>query len=45
MLNLFFIVLALVLFLIAAAGISTGRINPVAAGLACWVASVLVGKL
>jgi len=45
MLNLFLLVLALVLFIIAAAGLSIGRINLVAAGLACWVASVMVGRL
>lgn len=43
MLVLIFMVLALVLFAIAAAGISAGRINLVAAGLTCVVAARLLG--
>lgn len=40
-----FLVLALVLFLIAAAGVSAGKVNLVAAGLAAWVASVLAAHM
>jgi hypothetical protein len=42
MLPLIFLVAALVLFIVAAVGVSAGRVNLAAAGLACWVASVLV---
>lgn len=33
---------ALVCFLIAAFGVNTGRLNLTAAGLACWVLTLLV---
>lgn len=45
MLNLAFLIAALVLFILAAVGVPTGRVNTTAAGLACWVASLLVGHL
>lgn len=35
-------IIALVCFVIAAAGVNTGRLNLTAAGLACWVATFLV---
>jgi hypothetical protein len=44
MLNLIFLIAALVLFIVAAIGVPSGRFNLMAAGLACWVASFLVGK-
>lgn len=44
MLSLVLLIAALVLFIIAAAGVPAGRVNLVAAGLACWVASQLVGR-
>ncbi len=40
-----FLIAALVLFIIAAVGIPSGRVNLTAAGLACWVASLLTGAL
>ena len=36
------IVAALVLFVLAAVNVSSPRLNLTAAGLACWVASLLV---
>ena len=42
MLNLAFLIAALILFILAAAGVSTGRVNTVAAGLACMTAAFLV---
>lgn len=45
MLSLIFLVFALVLFIVAALGVPAGRINLMAAGLACWVASLLVGRM
>ena len=45
MLSLAFLLASLILFIIAAVGVAAGRVNLVAAGLACWVASLLVGKL
>lgn len=44
MLGLILLVAALVCFILAAVGVG-GRINLVAAGLACWVAVQLVGRL
>ena len=44
MFNLIFLVAALVLFILAAVGINTGRVNTVAAGLACLTAAFLIGK-
>jgi hypothetical protein len=40
-LNLVLIVAAFICFVIAAIGVPSGRINLVAAGLACWVASLI----
>ena len=45
MISLAFLIAALVLFIIAAIGVPAGRYNLIAAGLACWVASLLVGRL
>lgn len=39
------LIAALVLFVLAALGIPAGRINLTAAGLACAVASMLVGRI
>lgn len=40
-----FIVLAFLLFVIAAIGVAAGRVNLIAAGLACWVLSTFVGRI
>lgn len=40
-----FLIAALVLFIVAALGVPAGKINLVAAGLACWAASALVSAL
>jgi hypothetical protein len=45
MIPLVFLVAALVLFIIHAVGVPAGRINLMAAGLACYIASLLVGHL
>jgi hypothetical protein len=45
MISLAFLIAALVLFIIAALGVPTGRYNLIAVGLACYVASLLVGRL
>lgn len=37
-LSLFLLVAGLVLFIVAACGVASGRINLIAAGLACWLA-------
>lgn len=44
MITMVLLIAALVLFVIAAFPVSS-RVNLVAAGLACWVASLLVGHL
>lgn len=44
MVGMAFLIAALVLFILAAVGIGPGRFNLVAAGLACYVASGLVGR-
>ncbi|HSJ40320.1 MAG TPA: hypothetical protein VK955_04630 [Xanthobacteraceae bacterium] len=44
MLSLIFLVAALVLFIVAAIGVPAGRFNLAAAGLACYVASLLVTR-
>lgn len=44
MLTLILLVLAFVLFLLAAISVPSGRVNLVAAGLACWVLSVMLGS-
>lgn len=38
-------IVALILFILAAVGVASARINLVAAGLACWVAAVIVAGL
>lgn len=45
MLSIICLVAALVLFILAAVNVPFPRINLVAAGLALWVVSILVGKL
>lgn len=45
MISLAFLIAALVLFILGAVGVPSGRINIVAAGLACWVASQLLGRM
>lgn len=45
MLALILLLAAFILFVLAAAGVSGGRINIVAAGLACGTASLLVPLL
>jgi hypothetical protein len=45
MLALIFLVAALVLAVIAAIGVPSGRVNLIAASLACYYASLLVGRL
>lgn len=45
MISLAFLIAALVLFIIAAIGVGAGRFNLMAAGLACWVVSLLIGKV
>lgn len=45
MLSLAFVIAALVLFIVAGLGVPAGRLNLVALGLACWVVSLLVGKV
>jgi hypothetical protein len=44
MITLALLIAALILFILAACGVG-GRINLLAAGLACWVATQLVGRL
>ena len=39
-----FLIAALVLFVLAAVGVGTGRFNLTAAGLACTVAAQLLGR-
>jgi hypothetical protein len=44
MITMILLVFALVLFTVAAIGLSAGRINLIAAGLACWaLAQLLTG--
>lgn len=45
MITVILLVLALVCFLIGAAGVAIGRVNPVALGLAIWVSTHLLGAL
>jgi hypothetical protein len=45
MLAIAFLIAALILFILAAIAVPVPRINLMAAGLACWVASALVGHL
>ena len=42
-LNLIFLVTALVLFILAAIGVPSGRYNLIAAGLAFWIATIIPG--
>jgi hypothetical protein len=44
MLALGLLIAALILFIIAAVNVPVPRVNLVAAGLACWTASLLVGR-
>lgn len=44
-LQLILLVFAFVLFVCSAIGVPSGRVNLMAAGLACWVASTFVGSL
>jgi hypothetical protein len=43
--TLILMVLAFVLFLVASAGVASGRINLIAAGLACWVLALILGGI
>ena len=45
MIAIAFLIAALVLFVIAALGVASGRYNLVAAGLACLAISMLTGRL
>ena len=38
-------IVAFILFVLAAIGVPAGRINLIAAGLACWVLSTFAGTL
>ena len=40
----FFLILALVIFLVASAGVPAGRVNLIAAGLAAWVAGMVLAQ-
>lgn len=44
MISLILLVFAFVLFVVAACGVSHPRINLLAAGLACWVLSVILSN-
>jgi hypothetical protein len=44
MIALILIIAAFLLFLIAALGVGGSRFNLVAAGLACWVLSTIIGS-
>ena len=37
------LIVALICFVLAAVGVAVSRLNLIALGLACWVASVLAG--
>jgi hypothetical protein len=39
------VIAAFILFILAAVGVPAGRYSLLAAGLACWVLSQLVGRL
>ena len=41
--SLVFLISALILFIVAAVGLAAGRVNLIAAGLACWIAAELAG--
>jgi len=40
--HLILMVAALVLFILGAIGVPSGRVNLISAGLACWVAALLL---
>jgi len=40
-----FLITAVVLFVLAAIGVPSGRVNLIAAGLACWALSTFVTRL
>lgn len=42
--TLAFLIASLVLFILAGIGVNSGRVNLIGAGLACYVASLLVGR-
>ena len=42
--QLFLLIAALVLFILGAIGVPSGRYNLMSAGLACWVATLLIPK-
>jgi|GEM_PF-2714111 len=42
MIDTVLLIVAFILFVVGAAGVSVGRINAVAAGLACWVLTLLI---
>ena len=44
MLSTILLVIAFVLFAVSAAGITLPRVGLQSAGLACWVASILIGS-
>jgi hypothetical protein len=43
--SLVLLIVALVLFILAAVGVTSGRFNLMAAGLACYVAASLLGRV
>lgn len=45
MIGTILLVFAFVLFIIAAIGVTPPRYNLIAAGLACWVAALLFGRI
>lgn len=45
MIGLVFLIAALVLFILAAIPINTGRVNTIAAGLACLTAAMLAPRI
>ena len=45
MISLVLLIFAFVLLVVAALGVAAGRFNLVAAGLACWVASLISSQL
>lgn len=45
MITTMLLIAAFVLFVLSAIGIPAGRVNLLAAGLACWVAATLFGPL
>lgn len=45
MFSLIFLIAALVILILAGIGVASGRLNLTAIGLACFVASVLVGRV